>query len=129
MAATDQSIADIVREALHDAQELVRSEIALARTEVRQEVKRLGAGAAALAGAAVAGLLGLIFLFTTIAWAISELAQWPVWAGFGIVTLIALLAAALLVAMGRRRLAGAPHMPLTLDTMKENMKWMRARTS
>lgn len=129
MAATTQSIPDIVREALQDAQELVRSEIALARTEVRHEVKRVGTGAAMLAAAAVAGVIGLVLLLTTAAWALTELLQWPVWAGFGVVALVTLLIAGLLAMMARGRLAGAPHMPLTMDTMKENMKWMRARTS
>lgn len=129
MAATDPSIGQIVKEALHDAQDLLRSEIALAKTEVRQEVTRVGAGAAMLAGAAVAGIIGLLLLLTTAAWALSELLLWPTWAGFGVVTLVTLVLAGVLAMVGRRRLAGAPHLPLTMDTMKENMKWMRARTS
>jgi hypothetical protein len=129
MPATEHSIADLVKDALRDAQELVRTEIALARTEMRQEARRVGAGAVALAGAALAGVLALVFLLTTVAWALSELLLWPVWAGFGVVTVFAVVVAAVLAVMGRRRLAGAPHLPLTADTMKENMKWMRARTS
>ena len=129
MAASEQSIADIVREALHDAQELVRSEMALARAEIRQEVSRVRTGAVALAGAAVAAVMALVFLLTTVAWAVTEIFQWPVWAGFGVVTVVALIAAAVLAVIGRSRLAGARHMPLTVDTMKENVKWMRARTS
>ncbi len=127
MATMEPSVVDLVKEALRDAQELVRSEIALARTEVRQEVRRLGAGAAALAGAAVFAVIGLVLLLTTAALALSEVL--PLWAGFGVVTLFTLLVAGVLALMGKRRIAGAPRMPLTLDTMKENMQWMRARTS
>ena len=130
MATYDSSsITDVIKSAIQDAQELVRSEIALAKAEARQEVSRLSAGAALLAGAALAAILGLVFLFTALAWAISELLLWPAWAGFAIVTLVLLLAAAALFYVGRSRMRADRHMPHTVDTMKENMQWMRARTS
>jgi hypothetical protein len=118
-----------VKSAIADAQELVRGEIALARTELRGEVKRFGAGVAAMAAAAVAGILALTLLLTAGAWAISELLQWPVWAGFAIVGIVVAIAAALLAVVGRRRFTAERHMPLTVDTMKENMEWMRAQKS
>lgn len=129
MAANDSSIVDVITSALRDAQDLVRGEIALAKAEARAEVRRLGAGAALLAAAAVAALVGVIFLLGTIAWAISEVLGWPVWAGLGIVTVITLIAAAILALVGRGRIRAERRMPLTVETMKENMKWMRARTS
>lgn len=128
MASLEPSIADIIKSAMHDAQDLVRSEIALAKAEARQEVRRLGTGAAVLAGAAFAALIGVIFLLTAVAWAISEVAGWPVWAGFAIVTLLTLVAAGVLAYLGKRRIAAERHMPQTVDTLKENIKWMRART-
>jgi protein-S-isoprenylcysteine O-methyltransferase Ste14 len=129
MATQDTSIADIIRDAVRDAQDLVRDEIALAKAEAREEVRRLRAGAALVAGAAIAGVVGLVFLLTTIAWALSEGLGWPVWAGFGIVTAVMLITAGALAYLGRSRLGVDRHMPLTVDTVKENMKWMRARTS
>jgi hypothetical protein len=130
MAAQESSIADVMKSAIQDAQELVRSEIALAKMELRHEVRQVGGGVAMLAGGAVAGLITLVFLLTTIAWAISEVLAWPVWAGFGIVTAVMALMAAALAWIGRRKLSnGGRRMPLTVDTLKENMQWMRARTS
>jgi uncharacterized membrane protein YqjE len=129
MANHEPSIADLIREAIRDAQDLVRTEIALARAELRDEVSRLGAGAAMLASAAMAALLGLGFLGTTIAWAISALAGWPAWAGFGIVTVLMFGAAVALAVIGRRRMTAARHMPHTVDTVKENLQWIKARTS
>jgi uncharacterized membrane protein YqjE len=129
MANHEPSIADLIREALRDAQDLVRTEIALARAELRDEVSRLGAGAAMLASAAMAALLGLGFLGTTIAWAISALAGWPAWAGFGIVTVLMFGSAVALAVLGRRRMTAARHMPHTVDTVKENLQWIKARTS
>jgi hypothetical protein len=129
MANHDSSIADVIRSAVRDAQDLVRSEIALVKAEAREEARRLGKGTAMLAGAALAGLLGLGFLLATVAFALSEGLVWPRWAGFGVVTLLVLLVAGILALMGRARLAAERRMPMTVDTLKENMEWMRARTS
>ena len=128
MASYEPSIADVIKSALRDAQDLVRGEIALAKAEAREEIGRISMGVGLLAGAAIAAVLGLVFLMATIAWAISEGLTWPVWAGFGIVTLLALILAGVLAYMGKSRLTAARHMPRTVDTLKENMEWMRART-
>ena len=58
------------------------------------------AGIALAAGGAILGI-GAIFLLVTIAYVI---AVWlPVWAGFGIVTLVLLIVGAILVMVGRKR--------------------------
>lgn len=126
---SDTSVIDLLKSAVRDAQDLVRGEIALAKAEAREEVSRLWAGAALLAGAAFAGAIGIVFLLTAVAWGLSEGLGWPVWAGFSVVTLVLLIAAAMMAYLGRARLARERHMPLTVDTVKENMRWMRARTS
>ena len=129
MADHDSSIAEVLKDAVRDAQDLVRGEIALAKAEAREEVSRLGVSAALLAGAAVAAVIALVLLMTTMAWAISEVSGWPVWVGFGSVTVLTFLIAAALGVVGRNRLTSARHMPRTVDTLKENVQWMRARTS
>ena len=122
-------MADVIKNAIRDAQDLVRSEVALAKAEVRQEVRRLGIGAGLLAGAALAAAIAVMFLMTTIAWAIADLLDWPVWIGFGIVTVLLAVAAGGLGYIGKKRITAARHMPRTVDTLKENIEWMRARTS
>jgi protein-S-isoprenylcysteine O-methyltransferase Ste14 len=127
MTEYDQSIADVIRRTLNDAQDLVRGEIALAKSEMRQEVRRVGAGVATLAAAGVAALVGVIFLLMAVAWAIPAAAGWPVWTGFALAAGIVFVAAAVLAMAGKKRFNGDRHMPLTVDTMKENMEWTRAR--
>jgi uncharacterized membrane protein YqjE len=129
MANHDSSIADVIKDAVRDAQDLVRGEIALAKAEAREEVSRIGRGVALLAAGAVAALIAAMLLMMTVAWAISELALLPVWAGFGIATLVMLVIAGGLAYAGRTRMSADRHMPRTVDTLKENMEWMRARTS
>jgi high-affinity Fe2+/Pb2+ permease len=129
MAAQDQSIVDLLKTALADGQELVRSELALAKTELRQEISRIQIGVGAFAGAAVAAVVALVLLAATLAWGISEGLGWPVWAGFATVTVLMMIVAAVLASVGRRRFSQQQTMPLTVDTLKENAKWIRARTS
>ena len=69
----------------------------------------------------------MIFLLTAVAWGIPSATGWPAWTGFGIVGGIVLIAAAALALMGKKRINGERHMPLTVDTMKENMQWTHAR--
>jgi hypothetical protein len=126
---SDQSIVDVLKSTVQDAQDLLRSEIALAKSELREEVRTVGSGAAALGAAAVSGLVAVVFLLTALAWAVPPLLGWPVWSGFAIVGVLAAVAAAVLAMTGRSKLNSRRHMPLTSDTMKENLKWMRARTS
>lgn len=129
MATHEPSIADVIKNAIRDAQDLVRSEVALAKAEVRQEVRRASVGAGLLAGAALAAVMAVIFLMTTVALAIAVLLGWPVWSGFGMVTVFVALAAGVLGYIGRKQITAARHMPRTVDALKENIEWMRARTS
>jgi hypothetical protein len=129
MNGYDTSIADVLRSVIRDAQDLVRTEVALAKAELRNEVKTVGVAAATLAGAAIAGLIAVVFLLTAGAWALPLLLGWPVWTGFAIVGVILAIVAGALGLAGKKRLNGQVRMPLTTETMKENVQWMRARTS
>lgn len=129
MSGYDQSIADLLRNTFQDAQDLIRGEVALAKAELRQEVTRLRGGAMALALAAVTGLIAVMFLLTAIAWAIPAVTGWATWTGFAIVGAIALLAAIVSGVVGRNRLTAERRMPLTMETMKENMRWTQPQRS
>ncbi|KGN32150.1 membrane protein [Knoellia sinensis KCTC 19936] len=105
----ERTIGQLVADATHDVQGIIRSEIALAKAEVSGGAKVMGKGAGLLGGAAFLGLLGLIFLFHTLARVIAE---WlPVWAGYGIVTLVLFIIAAILGVLGKNALAKAKPAP------------------
>ena len=129
MANEDKSILDLLKSAVSDTQELIQTELALVKAEVRQEISRIQGALAAFAAAAIAAVVAVGLLATTIAWAVSEGFGWPAWAGFAVVTLLMMMVALALAYVGRRRLAAQATMPLTVDTLKENAKWIRARTS
>lgn len=107
--SSERTIGQLVADATHDLQGIVRSEIALAKAEVSQGAKVMATGAGLLGGAAFLGLLGLVFLFHSLA---RVLAVWlPVWAGYLIVTGVLFLAAAVLGILGKNALQRAKPAP------------------
>ena len=120
----ERTIGQLVADATHDVSTIVRSEIALAKAEITADAKRAGAGAGMFAGAAFVALLGLIFLFHTIA---NVLDLWlPLWAGYLITTGLLFLVAGILALVGRaqmKKLKGKPERTIknaqqTLDALK-----------
>lgn len=107
--SNERTIGQLVADATHDLQGIVRGEIALAKAEVAEGAKDIGKGAGLFAGAAFVGLLGLIFLFHTLA---QVIAIWlPVWAGYLIVTVLMFVVAGVLGLLGKSAFAKAKPAP------------------
>lgn len=107
--SSERTIGQLVADATHDLQAIVRGEIDLAKAEITSGAKVVGRGAGLLAGAGFLAVIGLVFLFHTLAWVLDV---WlPVWAGYGIVTLLLLLVAAVLGLLGRSALQKASPAP------------------
>ena len=128
MASHEESIPDLIRGTIRDGIGIVRDEILLARTEMREEVVRIKSGLITVGAAVVVGLLAVIMLLDTIAWGAVYAFDWPAWAGFGIVALPLLVIAIVLAVMSRAMLSRERYMPKSVDTLKENAEWLRART-
>ena len=106
---TERTIGQLVADATHDLQGIVRGEIALAKAEVTSGAKVIGKGAGMLAGAAFLGLMGLVFVLHGLSWVIAE---WlPVWAGYLIVAAVLLIGAAVLGLLGKKALETAKPKP------------------
>ena len=122
--STERTIGQLVADATHDVSTIMRSEIAMAKAEIASDAKAAGKGAAMFGAAAFVGLLGLIFLFHTIA---NVIAIWlPVWAGYLITTGLLFLVAAVLALVGRasmKAMKGKPERTIknaqdTITTLK-----------
>jgi protein-S-isoprenylcysteine O-methyltransferase Ste14 len=108
-SSVERTLGQLVADASHDVEGIVRSEIALAKAEMLYGARFMGKGAALLCAAAFLALLGLIFLFHTLA---AVLAIWlPVWAGYLIVTAVLLGLAGLLALVGKNALTKASPSP------------------
>jgi uncharacterized membrane protein YqjE len=128
MASHEESIPDLIRGTIRDGIGLVRDEIFLVRTELREEIARIKSGLIIVAAAVVVALLAIIMLLNTAAWGAVYAFDWPTWVGFGVIALPLVIIAAVLGIMGRSLLARDRMMPKTVDTLKENAEWIRART-
>jgi uncharacterized membrane protein YqjE len=120
----DQTLGQLVNQISENASTLIREEIELAKAEVEQKVKRLAMGGVVAGVAGFFVLIGLIFVFQTIAWGISD-AFFPndIWAGFLITTVLLFLLAALGGFIAYRSFqAGAPPIP---DQAIEEAKLIR----
>ena len=81
MATENENLANALTEVSERLSVLVREEIELAKAEVTVKVSSIARGAAAVAVGAVFGVFALIFLLSTIAWAIND-ASGSLWPGF-----------------------------------------------
>jgi hypothetical protein len=108
-SGTERTIGQLVVDATHDLEGIVRGELALAKAEVTSGAKVLGKGAGLLGGAAFLALMGFAFILHGAAWGIGE---WlPVWAGYLIVAAVVLVVAVVLGLMGKKALETARPAP------------------
>lgn len=128
-AQTDnRSVADIIGDVASDLSALVRQELELATTELKQEATRAGKGAGMFGAAGLAGHLALIFASLALVylldnWMPAELAALVItvlWAGV----------AAMLALNGKQQLKKTnPQLPKTQRTLKEDVQWAKAQKS
>ena len=124
----DRSLGEIVGDLSHDLTTLVKQELELARTELKEEAAKAGKGAGMLGGAGVSGLLALIFLSGALAYLLDS---WiPRELAFLIVGLLWAVIGAVLAMRGRKELKQMnPQLPETQQTLKEDAAWARAQKS
>jgi hypothetical protein len=99
---SDPTIGRLVADASRDVSSLVRSEIALAKTELKVSVKAGGLGAGLLAAAAFLGMLAVIMLSVAIAYFIHMIGI-PLAFSFLIVFALYLLIAGVLAFVGLKK--------------------------
>ena len=124
----DDPVAELLRSVVADIRLMLQREAELARLELKEKGSRM-----AIAGELVAGALavGLFALGTLVAAAVLGLAiVVPAWASALIVgTLLAVVAAVLfLVGRERMRSVGSLAPTETIETVREDVAWMRRET-
>jgi uncharacterized membrane protein YqjE len=121
-----RSLGQIVGDLSNDLTTLVKQELELARTELKEEAAKAGKGAGMLGGAGVAGLLALMLGSFALAYLLDN---WmPVELAFLITTVLWAIVGAVLAARGRTELKKTnPQLPETQQTLKEDAAWARAQ--
>lgn len=119
----ERSIGEILKEIVANTQDLIRTEIRLAKIELSEEGKKAIQASAMLVFGAVCGLLAFAFLCVTAMFAL-ELVM-PAWAAALVVGLILCILTAAGVFIGRGRLKALKAPAKTMQTMKEDVQWMK----
>jgi uncharacterized membrane protein YqjE len=121
-SSTTRSVGEIVGDITQDLTTLVRQEMDLATSEMKQEVAKVGKGIGMFGGAGAFGYLALIFLGMTLMWLLDN---WmPIELAALIVTLVFAAVAAALALKGRQEMKDAnPALPVTQQTLKEDAQW------
>ena len=124
----DRSLGQIVGDVAQDVSTLVRQELELAKTEVKQEAGRAGKGVGMLGGAGVAGHLALIFLSLCAMFVLNDAV--PLELSALIVTAFWAVVAAVLALSGKKALDRTnPALPQTQRSLKEDAAWARQQKS
>jgi hypothetical protein len=124
----DRSLGQIVSDVAQDLSTLVRQELDLAKTEVKQEAGRAGRGVGLLGGAGVAGHLALIFVSLCAVFVLNDAV--PLEIAALIVAVVWAIVAAVLAQIGKKALDRTnPALPETQRSLKEDAAWARQQKS
>jgi len=123
---SERSVPDAVQAIVGNVQEIFRSEVRLAETELKEKAVEAGKATAMLGAGIVLGIYALGFLLLTIMLALAVAI--PAWAAALCVCVLAGVIAAVCVGAGRTELKRVnPRPERTIETMKENVEWMKRR--
>lgn len=119
-----RSTAEIIQDIINQIGEIVRSEIALARMEIREKAIRAGKAGGLLAGGlAVLAVSGLLVVVTCVA---ALALVMPVWLASLIMAVILLAAGGFMAIVGRQRLKEVDPKPrAAVDSVKEDVEWLK----
>lgn len=123
----ERPIGNILQDAVNDISAITRSEINLAKTELKSEAAKLLRIAPLFAVGAILGLFALGYLLTAALLALVIVI--PPWAASLVIFVLAALIGAAAVAIARNRLRTINLKPeRTVRTMKENAEWLKTQT-
>jgi drug/metabolite transporter (DMT)-like permease len=126
----EPSLASLLGGVVGDMQTLVRQEIALARQEIREELSGAKDAGTALAIAVGVLAVGGLLLVLTLAQALAYFLHWPVWAGYGVVGIVLAAVGYIMFSSAQKRMQQISPLPeKTVETMKENVEWIKDRTT
>jgi predicted transcriptional regulator len=108
--AVERTIGQLVADATHDISSIMRSEVALAKAEIRADAQKAGLGAGMFAAAGTLAFLALILLLISAAYGLVAAGLAP-WLAFLIVSAVLLVVGAILVLVGKRSIDGVKGKP------------------
>jgi len=119
-----EGLGTLISGLIKDIQDLVRGEITLARTELKEEASAMSRALMLLAVGALIGLIALAFIALT---ASAVLDMWmTTWIAVGVVALTLAILAGIFALTGKSKLSASKLKPQqTLDSLKEDQEWAK----
>src|SRR3954454_22840574 len=102
MATSERSISEVLQDIVGNIQDIIRSEVRLAKTEVREEAAKAQSAGLLLGGGALAGLFASFFLLYALMYGLNRIM--PDWCAALVVAVITGIAAAVTLSAGKKRL-------------------------
>ena len=122
--ARERSAGDIVKEIVANAQDIIRSEVRLAKAEIREESSKAISASTALGTGAVLALYGLGFLLAGLTAALALVMPW--WAAALIVGAVLAIGGAIGISAGLKRWKAVHATPdRAIADVKENAEWLK----
>jgi uncharacterized membrane protein YqjE len=125
----DRPIGELLKQLANETTTLVRQELELAKTEMREKAGKAGPGFGMWGAAGVTALLALGSLTAFLILALDG--AMPNWLAALIVGLVYAAVAGVLYLRGKRRVeeAGSPVPEKTIETVKEDVQWAKHPTT
>lgn len=124
----DKSLGQLMAEMTSELSTLVRSEVELAKVELKDQAGKAGKAGGALGAGAFAAYLAVLFASFALAWLLNEFMHVAV--AFFLVAVIYGIAASILITSGRQRIKNVDPVPRqTVETLKEDVEWAKAQKS
>lgn len=124
----DKPVPELIADMTSQVTALMRKEVELAMTELREEMKQAAKAGGMLSGGALSGYLALLFGSFAVAWFLDRKLPRPL--AFGLVAMMHGAAAGTLLNLGRQEIKQVDPVPTeTIETLKETVEWAKPQSS
>lgn len=127
MAVGERSITDVLQDIVGNVQDIVRSEVRLAKSEMVVELTKVKTAAPMLIVGSVASLLAALFLTWTIVYALAFVV--PMWAAALIVAALLAIVGGMTATAGLKILKRVNPPERTIASVKENLQWAKQQVN
>ena len=127
---SEPTLGQLVSGLVNDTKLLLSQELALAKHEIHEEIRKTKNAAVCLgAGGAIAAIGGLL-LIAMLVHLLRALTDWPLWVCYGVVGAVFAIGGAALLYRGKQQMSQIDMVPQqTIETMKENVKWIKQKAN
>ena len=116
----------LIGDILADAHTLLLQELQLAKHELQEEARKTLSASLALGSGIFLALFGGLFLLFMLVHLLNALADLPLWACYGSIGGLLVIAAIALLVFGMKRVKQVQVLPVrTVETLKENVQWFK----